>query len=102
MPLNYQLTQDAKLDLIEIRKYTKSRWGSDQTKKYTAALREAISLLAENPELGKSRQEVGKHVFSFPYGSHVIYYLKKKHNIVIFAVLHKRMVPQNHLAHRKN
>lgn len=87
----YRLTPDAQTDLIEIRRYTLKQWGAEQSKKYLLELRQTIRVLSETPTLGKQRHEVGVDVFSFPYVSHVIYYIVNKQQIVIFSVLHKSM-----------
>ena len=96
----YRLTPDAQSDLIKIRRFTAEQWGGAQSRKYLAELRVTIQLLAETPALGKGRPDVGPDVFSFPQGSHVIYYLVHGQQIIVFGVLHKRMVPLNHLAER--
>lgn len=98
---NYRLTPDAQSDLIEIRRYTLQQWGSAQSQKYLSELRKTIRLLAETPALGKARPEVGMNVLSFPYVSHVIYFIVHEKQLVVFGVLHKRMVPVNHLAERE-
>ena len=98
----YRLTKDAQSDLIEIRRYTVQEWGAAQSQKYLSELRKTIRLLAEAPSLGKARPEVGLKVLSFPYVSHVIYYLVHEQLLVVFAVLHKRMVPLNHMIERGN
>ena len=97
----FRLTRDAKADLIKIRHYTIKQWGIKQSQKYLSDLRQTIELLAETPALGRSRQDVGSEVFSFPHASHVIYYFAHKQKIVVFGVLHKSMVPQNHLTDRE-
>ena len=97
----YRLTQDAQSDLIEVRRYTVRQWGIAQSQKYISELRKTIRLLAEAPSLGRVRSEVGLHVGSFPYGSHVIYYVEYEQQLVIFALLHKRMVPFNHIVERE-
>jgi toxin ParE1/3/4 len=97
----YQLTQDAKADLIEIRRFTVQQWGATQSQKYLSELRHTMQLLAENSSLGKLRPDVGSEVLSFPYASHVIYYMVVESLLVVFGVLHKRMVPNHHLAERK-
>ncbi|MBU2760409.1 type II toxin-antitoxin system RelE/ParE family toxin [Acidithiobacillus sulfurivorans] len=60
-----------------------------------------IRLLAETPSLGKSKPDIGEDVLSFPYASHIIYYLVHERQLVVFGVLHKRMVPMNHLDGRE-
>lgn len=100
MPVTYHLTPDAQSDLIEIRRFTVMQWGLAQSKKYLLELRQTIRLLAETPSIGIHRPEVGERVFSFPHVSHVIYYIQQENQVVVFGVLHKRMVPLNHLLER--
>jgi toxin ParE1/3/4 len=101
MPTTYRLTPDAQSDLVEIRRFTVKQWGTAQSKKYLSKLRNTIRLLTETPSLGKSRPEVGSNVLSFPYVSHVIYYVVHEQQLVVFGVLPKRMVPLNHLVERE-
>lgn len=97
---DYRLTPDAQFDLIEIRRYTLKQWGGKQSRMYLSELRQTIRLLAKTPNIGKQRPDVGGDVFSFPHASHVIYYIIDSSQIVVFGVLHKRMVPQKHLGNR--
>ncbi len=99
MPAFY-LTPDAKSDLITIRQYTLKQWGTTQSEKYLSELRKTIQLLAEAPSLGISRPDVGSNVQSFPHASHVIYYMSYEGKLIVFGVLHKRMLPLNHLSER--
>ena len=98
--LVFRLTPDAQTDLIEIRRFTVEQWGTAQSQKYLLELRQTICLLAETPTLGKSRPDVGSSVLSFPHASHVIYYVANEQQLIVFGVLHKRMVPLHHLAER--
>ena len=96
----YKITIDARAELIEIRRYTLNQWGSEQSKKYLAELRQTIKVLSETPTMGKQRHDVGTNVYSFPYVSHVIYYIYEKQSLVVFAILHKNMLPHLHLDDR--
>ena len=98
--MKYRLTPHAKSDLIEIRRFTLKQWSSQQSKQYTSGLKKAILLLSENPSLGKSRGDIGHGISSFPYKSHIIYYFLDDQNLIVFGILHKRMVPLNHLGVR--
>jgi len=98
---NYNLTPDAQTDLIEIRSYTVKQWGVLQSQKYISKLRKTILVLAENPLVGIQRQDVAADVFSFPHVSHVIYYVYQNKQLVVFGILHKGMVPANHLGGRE-
>ena len=97
----YRLTSDAQSDLIEIRRFTLAQWGSGQSTKYLSELHQIIRLLSATPKMGKQRPEIGMEVFSFPYSSHVIYYLCHNKQLVVFGVLHKCMVPISHMEDRK-
>ena|SRR5690606_22185523 len=96
----YRLTSDAQSDLIKIRQFTLEKWGVEQSKKYLSELRHTLQLIAEKPSVGKSRVDVAPNVMSFPYASHIIYYIAINDQVVIFGVLHKRMVPSMHLSAR--
>lgn len=100
MALRFRLTRDAQQDLRTIRHYTVNTWGQEQSSKYLQGARETIELLVEFPGQGLVRLDVGEGVFSFPYGSHMLYYRLEKKQLVVFAVLHQRMVPTEHLQGR--
>ncbi|QEY57753.1 type II toxin-antitoxin system RelE/ParE family toxin [Pseudomonas sp. C27(2019)] len=97
----YSFTSDAKTDLVEIRRFTLKNWGVPQSEKYLLELRKTLRLLVEFPAQGRLRPEVSEGVLSFPYASHVIYYVVHQQQLVVFAVLHKRMAPRNHLPGRE-
>jgi len=96
----YRLTPDAQIDLKDIRRYTLAQWGAKQSLKYLSELRQTILVLSETPTIGKKRLEVGGDVFSFPHASHIVYYTLDNQQLVVFAVLHKSMVPSLHLEER--
>jgi len=96
----YWLTPDAQSDLVDVRRFTLREWGQAQSQKYFSELRQPLGLLADNPSLGKARPELGEKLASFPHGSHIIYYLMHKRQLIVIGVLHKRMVPLNHLTDR--
>lgn len=97
MAAAFRLTRDAQQDLTAIRRYTVQQWGQEQSRKYLQDLRSTIELLAEFPGQGSAREDVGKGVCSFPYGSHMLYYRIEEKQLVIFAVLHQRMLPTGHI-----
>jgi len=99
---SYKFTQDALTDLLKIRKFTLETWGKEQSKKYLQELNETLQLLSDSPAIGKNRSDISTRTFSFSYASHVIYYKIEKKVLVVFAVLHKNMVPEKHLNHRQD
>lgn len=100
MAAGFRLTRDAQQDLTEIRSYTTQAWGQAQSRKYLQDLRSTLELLAEFPGQGTVRRDVGEGVLSFPYGSHMLYYRVENKTVVVFAVLHQKMLPTAHLQGR--
>lgn len=98
---DYRLTPEARTDLIESRRYTLEKWGAAQSQKYLSELGTTLHVLAGTPALGRARADLGSDVFSFPHVSHAIYYVVHEERLVVFAVLHKRMVPRKHLGDRE-
>ena len=96
----YRLTRDAGRDLTSIRGFTIRQWGDKQSRKYIIELRNTLTLLSENPLIGKRRKDIGESIYSFPYASHVIYYLLENKQLVVIGILHGSMVPANHLEGR--
>lgn len=97
----YRLTEEARRDIIEIRDYTVAHWGIAQSKSYLLGLRQLFTQLAESPEIGQCcTTELGSDIRSFPYSSHMVYYLKKPRALEILAVLHQSRVPFRHLSNR--
>lgn len=94
--MSYLLTPAAYRDLTAIGRYTEQKWGKNQRNHYLKALAERFSLLAKQPELGKSRTEVAAGYFSFAHAEHVIFYLKQPERIVIIGIVHRRADPGHH------
>lgn len=87
-----QLTNKAKSDLKDIALFTSRRWGREQRNAYLKQFDEAFWLLAENPDIGKTCDEIRAGYRKFPQGSHVIFYQQiGSQNIQIIRILHKSM-----------
>ena len=52
--------------------------------------------LSENPDMGKSRDELFPGALSFPVGSHLIFYRQTGNQIEIARVPHNRMDYEQH------
>jgi toxin ParE1/3/4 len=90
----YQLTAKARADLLTIGRYTRRRYGRDQTARYLMAFYEIFRRLGEDVHLGRAtsiapyrRIEVGRHVIFF----------RRQETVLIVRVLHDRMLPELHL-----
>jgi toxin ParE1/3/4 len=84
-----RISKLAERDLDEIWSSIASRSGSMEI---ATSLIETIvavfPLIANNPELGRSREDLGPTVRSFPVESYIVYYRKSPRHLVISRVLH--------------
>ncbi len=93
----YQFTDKTERDLEGIIDYTVQDWGASQANTYLDGLESRAQLLAENPDLGITRETISKGLLSFPYESQILYYKKHARSIMIVRVLHQHMDPVKHL-----
>lgn len=88
----FNLTVAAKTDLRDIALFTERRWGKEQRNIYLKQFDDLFWLLAENPDIGKTCNEIRNGYRKFPQGSHVIFYQQLgSHQIKIIRILHKSM-----------
>ena len=92
----YHFTPEANGDLQNIIDYTVKHWGKEQAHKYIDGLEELAARLSENPGLGVNRSQLIDRLVSFPYVSHVLYYIPQASEITIIRVLHKNMDDKRH------
>jgi len=95
--VKFNLRGHARSDIAQIRKYIIETWGEAQWLKYKDALFEKLQALANNPSLGISMKEVSENAFRFPLKDHVVYYFKRKSDLVFVGVLPSHMSPKKHL-----
>ncbi len=83
------ITQNARASLKEIGKYTRARWGREQSLTYLAELESICIVLCEQPYLGRLREDLSPTLYSFPKESHVIFYRVKTNIITVVDILHQ-------------
>ena len=93
MANNFVRSNKADTDISNIAKWSVQGFGVNQTRKYMAGLHGSFQKLADNPKLGC----VYLSYFYFRYESHVIYYRRRKSDIFITRILHKKMLPEKHI-----
>ncbi|MCH1920957.1 type II toxin-antitoxin system RelE/ParE family toxin [Shewanella sp. A3A] len=72
--------------------FTSRRWGREQRNVYLKQFDESFWLLAENPDIGKTCDDIRVGYRKFPQASHVIFYQQiGSQNIQIIRILHKSM-----------
>ncbi len=91
MTVAYRIRQLAQDDLEAIWLYTREQWGIAQADSYLESLILRFDWLAENPDLGKPRDDVKSGYFCFPEGMHLIFYIINNNQVEIIGVPHQRM-----------
>ncbi len=88
---NYRLRPKAKNDLDRIWEHTSENWGRAQARQYLGKIKHACNLIASNPRIGRSREEIlaGLHVFTVD--KHMLCYFIDGNQIDVLRILHRRM-----------
>jgi toxin ParE1/3/4 len=86
-----RITPRARDDLKHIGRYTLNRWGKNQRDMYLRDLDKRFQWLAQNPRAGKHRPEIQEGYYSFPQGSHVVFYIIREGGIDIIGIPHQHM-----------
>jgi len=95
--VKYQFTDEAAKDIEEILEYSVMNFGPEQAQHYFEALKECIDLLADNPRMGRSAEEILPDYLRFPFESHMIFYKIFSSSILVVRILHERMDPERHM-----
>jgi toxin ParE1/3/4 len=93
----YRLSRAAARDLLELGRYTQTRWGVAQRRKYIARLKLRLQMLADRPSRGVVRNDIAPGYRSFREARHVIIYTQRAGGIDVARVLHERMDVARHL-----
>lgn len=87
----------ASADLREIGRYTRQRWGREQSNRYLGQLDACFHRLLSMPSLGRAYDPLPSY-WRIEQGSHVVFFRRELNgDVVIVRVLHKRMLPELHL-----
>ena len=90
----FRLSRRAEADLLGIATYTLRTWGEEQTIQYLDDLEVCCQMLADNPTLGRSSQQVLSGLRRMEHGKHVVFYRQETAGIVVSRILHQRMLPE--------
>ncbi|ERB62171.1 type II toxin-antitoxin system RelE/ParE family toxin (plasmid) [Vibrio coralliilyticus OCN008] len=93
----YKLSNLALSHLHKIKNYTVENFSELQWRNYKDTLLSGFQMLADNPGLGRSCDEIYPNGFYFPIGKHTAYFTKEDGFILVVAVLGQSQLPQNHL-----
>ncbi|MEQ3692817.1 MAG: type II toxin-antitoxin system RelE/ParE family toxin [Thalassolituus sp.] len=93
----YKLSNLAQSHLRKIKDYTVKNHSELQWRNYKETLLSGFQMLADNPDLGRSCNEIYPDGIYCPIGKHTAYFTKEGDFILIVAVLGQAQLPQNHL-----
>ncbi|HQS58828.1 MAG: hypothetical protein B7Y56_10400 [Gallionellales bacterium 35-53-114] len=89
--LPVKLSPRARQDFIDILRYTGETWGQNQLLVYRDKIKDALTAIAENPEIGQSRDDLPSTHSAYLVGSHIIVYRLIGDTLGIVRILHQRM-----------
>ncbi|MFN8594363.1 MAG: type II toxin-antitoxin system RelE/ParE family toxin [Thermomicrobiales bacterium] len=89
--LQLVLTRRAGRDIRDIRGHTLKYWGEDQDAVYYVALRNALDVLRDQPDLGRPRDDLRPGMRSHRVHRHAVYYVTEGDRIIVLRILHQRM-----------
>jgi toxin ParE1/3/4 len=93
----YKLSVLAQTHLRKIKSYTVTNFSEMQWSNYKNTLLIGFQMLADNPAIGRSCDDIYPNGFYFPVGKHTAYFTKEDGFILVLAVLSQSQLPQNHL-----
>lgn len=94
---HYRLTRKADNDLVALYEYGIDAFGLIRAQDYLIGLHDCFELLAENPVLGRSAEELLPELKRFEHGSHVVFYLPDEFGILVIRVLRQESDFKRHL-----
>jgi toxin ParE1/3/4 len=101
VPGRVRVRKRAKADLREIGRYTRERWGREQSNRYLGALDDCFQQLVSMPSLGRAYADLPMY-WRYEQGSHVVFFRREANgDVVIVRVLHERMLPERHLSKKE-
>lgn len=96
MTATYYIRQLAADDLERIWLYSFEQWGGSQADDYIRSLLSRFTWIAEQPHIGKCRDDIKPGYYCFPEGQHLIFYTVGKNGIDIIGIPHQSMDIADH------
>jgi len=81
--------------MLSIGSYTLHTWGEAQATRYIDELGACCQMLADNPSVGRTCDDVRPGLRRMEHGKHVVFYrLRQRNGILVVRILHQRMLPE--------
>lgn len=94
----YKLSNSAARDLENLLEYSLTEFGLAQAESYFNTLSHCLGLLASNPEMGRSVEDIRPGYLRFVHQQHLIFYKRsKRYGILVVRILHSHMDVVRHL-----
>ena len=90
------------VDLLGIGRYTVRTWGAVQAAHYIDELERLCQTLADRPSLGRRCDEAGAGLRRLEHESHVVFYRPERGGVVIWRILHQRMLPDSYIGDKSD
>jgi len=87
MANKFELTEPARKDLKEIWSHL-AEFSHNSADKTLKDLAKKFNLLAENPKLGRTHDELIINLRSFPYKKYIVFYFPIENGVEIYRVVH--------------
>lgn len=96
MGARLRVSRKARADLLTIGRYTRERWGREQSNKYLTQLDASLRSLASTRTLGREYAPLPPY-WRLETGSHVVFFRRTPEgDLFVVRILHKRMLPEIH------
>ena len=93
----YRLSQKADDDLVETFIYSFHKFGEAKARAYLFSIHETLSLLADQPGVGRRIDRIRKGYLRHEHISHSIFYTITASGIFVVRILHQKMKSEFHL-----
>jgi toxin ParE1/3/4 len=87
----FKITPRAKESLKEIGRYTLKKWGKTQRNDYLRAIDSRFEWLANNPDMGRHRNDIEEGYYSYRHREHLIFYVIMSDHISVIGIPHTAM-----------
>jgi toxin ParE1/3/4 len=93
----FRFSRRAEADLLSIGAHTLRTWGENRAVRYLGDLEACCQMLADNPALGRTCDDVRPGLRRMEIGRHVVFYREGTRGILVSRILHRRMLPERHV-----
>ena len=89
MSYNLSLSSLAQNDLTAIIEYTIQQWGDNQADKYLEQIKNGLSKIQDNPNIGRVRTDISDRHRNILIEKHIVIYIVQNKQIFVSRILHQ-------------